>query len=166
MIRVSSKIKQSVVVFTIVVTIILSSTLKTFSAIPNLDEDTQINRVRLTECIADIKEVTSGWDDTEVQNAAVKICDSRQALTNEKARFLVALGKLNDRYKEQTGHGFAQHLQTATQEAWTIVKSCMDFKEGFTSPHNIALLIVPENIHSSCYALGADLVESQLSVGK
>lgn len=165
MMRVFSKSGLSIIVFSIA-TILLSSTLKTFSAIPNLDEDTQMHRVKLTECIADIKEVTSGWDDTEVQNAAVKICDSRQALTNEKARFLVALGKLNDRYKEQTSHGFAQHLPTATQEAWAIVRSCMDFKEGFSSPHNVAVLIVPENIHSSCYALGADLVESQLSVGK
>lgn len=166
-IRVFPKIGLSIIiVFSIVLTILLSGTLKTFGAIPNLDEDTQPNRVKLTECIADVQQITSGWDETTVRNAAVNICESRKAHAKEKARFLAALGKLSEQYKDYTNHGFAQHLPTATQDAWTIVKNCIDFKEGFTFPHNVGVLIVPENVRSSCYALGSDMVESQLSSRK
>ncbi len=48
------------------------------------------------------------------------------------------------------------------KEAWQIVKLCVDFKEGFTYPHNIALFTVPEDIRISCYRLGSTLVESEL----
>lgn len=151
------KLRWSVGLFTIV----LAGTLRNVGAVPNLDGESHPNRVQLSQCIADVKEVTE-WDDNQTQKAALNICDVRKAHAKEKARFLTALGKLNDQYKDYTNHGFSQHLPTATAAAWTIVKSCIDFKEGFTYPHNVGGLSVPENVRSSCYTLGSGLVEAQL----
>ncbi|WP_375494081.1 hypothetical protein [uncultured Nostoc sp.] len=102
------------------------------------------------------------WDEKETLAAARNICDIRQSHTKQKARFLASLKKLREQYQNYTNHGFDKQLPTAIADSWTIVKSCIDFKEGFTSPHNVAVLSVPEDVRSSCYSLGASLVESAL----
>ncbi|MEH1767574.1 MAG: hypothetical protein V7L27_26870 [Nostoc sp.] len=94
--------------------------------------------------------------------AARNICDIRQSHAKQKARFLASLKKLREQYQNYTNHGFDKQLRTAITDSWTIVKSCIDFKEGFTYPHNVALLSVPEDVYSGCYSLGASLVESAL----
>ena len=157
MIKFAPKIGLTAVLFTT----LFATTLNAAEAIPNLDGDSQPNRIKLSECIADIKEVTA-WDAAETQKAAINLCDLRKAHAKEKSRFLADLKKLQDQYKGHTNHGFEQHLPTAVQNSWTIVKSCIDFKEGFTSPHNIGVMNVPESIRISCYAVGSNLVESQL----
>ena len=154
---------RKVLLFAIVLTIafMVSVTASNATAIPNLDGDSHPNRLKLNECIADVKEVTA-WDEKQTLEAARKICEARQSHTKQKARFLASQKKLHEQYQGYTNHGFDKHLPTAIEDSWTIVKSCIDFKEGFTAPHNIGLLEVPENIRVSCYSLGADLVQSQL----
>ncbi|MBH8564603.1 hypothetical protein I8748_20855 [Nostoc sp. CENA67] len=145
----------------ILIAILVSGTIQTWAANPNLDGDSQPTRIKLNECIADVKEVTA-WDEKETLAAAREICAVRQSHAKQKARFLKSLKKLQQEYQDATNHGFDKHLPTAIADSWTIVKSCIDFKEGFTYPHNIALLSVPENVRTSCYSLGSDLVESAL----
>ncbi|MEH2147581.1 hypothetical protein [Nostoc sp.] len=145
----------------ILITILVSGTIQAWAANPNLDGDSQPTRLKLNECIADVKEVAA-WNDKETLDAARKICEIRQSHAKQKARFLASLKKLREQYQNYTNHGFDKQLPTAIADSWTIVKSCIDFKEGFTSPHNVALLSVPENVRSGCYSLGASLVESAL----
>lgn len=163
--KVFRKIGLLTVFLTILLTILLSGTLRTVAAMPNLDDDSHPNRVKVEECIADVKQVTE-WDANATQKAALNVCQARQSHAKEKARFVAALGKLSAQYKDYTNHGFSQHLPTATNDAWAIVKNCIDFQQGFRSPHNVAVLIVPEDIRKSCYTLGSGLVESQLFTGK
>ena len=158
---VTRKIKWSAVLFALVLTLLLAGTLRTVGEVANPDENSHPDRVQLSQCIADVKGVTE-WDDTQTRNAAVNLCEVREAHAKEKAQFLAALRKLNDQYKDVTNHGYSQHLEVATNDAWTIVKSCIDFKDGFTYPHNVALLIIPERIRSSCYALGSSLIEAPI----
>lgn len=155
------KLKWSAVVFVLVLTLLVGGTLRTVGAPPNLDEDTYPDRIQLSQCIDDMKEVTQ-WGEDETRKAAVTLCEARKVHAKEKAHFSAALEKLHEQYKDATNHGFAQHLPMATDDAWTIVKSCIDFKEGFTSPHNAAALIIPERVRSSCYTLGASLVEAPI----
>ena len=156
MIKFAPKIGLTTVLFTT----LFATTLNVAEAIPNLDGDSQPNRIKLSECIADVKEVTA-WDADKTQKAAINLCDLRKAHVKEKSRFLADLEKLKEQYKGHTNHGFEQHLPTAVKDSWTIVKSCIEFKEGFTYPHNIGVLNVPESIRISCYAVGSNLVESQ-----
>ncbi|MDZ8066262.1 MAG: hypothetical protein RMY64_11580 [Nostoc sp. DedQUE08] len=139
----------------VLITILVSGTIQTWAANPNLDGNSHPTRLTVNECIADVKEITD-WDEKKVLDAARKICESRQSHAKQKARFLASLKKL----QEQNYRRFDEHLPTAIEDSWTIVKSCIDFKEGFTSSHNVAVLSVPENVRSSCYSLGASLVES------
>ena len=145
----------------LLITIFILGTIPTEAANPNLDGDAQPTRIKLSECLADVKEVTA-WGDKETLDAAREICELRKTHVQQKMRFLTSLKKLQQQYQDSTNHGFDKHLPTAIKDSWTIVKSCIDFKEGFTYPHNIALLRVPENVRSSCYSLGASLVESSL----
>ncbi|MHC5854765.1 hypothetical protein [Nostoc sp.] len=145
----------------VLIAILVSSTIQTWAANPNLDGDSQPTRLKLNECIADVKEVTA-WNDKETLDAARNICEIRQSHAKQKARFLASLKKLREQYQNYTNHGFDKQLPTAIADSWTIVKSCIDFKEGFTYPHNIAVLQVPENVRIRCYSVGADLVESAL----
>ncbi|BAY62249.1 hypothetical protein NIES22_23210 [Calothrix brevissima NIES-22] len=145
----------------ILITILISATIPAEAANPNLDGDSQPTRIKLSECLADVKEVTA-WGDKETLDAARETCELRKAHAQQKTRFLASLKKLQLEYQDSSNHGFDKHLPTAIADSWTIVKSCIDFKEGFTYPHNIALLKVPENIRIRCYSLGADLVESNL----
>jgi hypothetical protein len=155
------KLKWSAVVFVLVLSLVVGGTLRTVGAPPNLDEDTYPDRIQLSQCIDDMKEVTQ-WDENKTKNAAVNLCEVRKAHAKEKAHFLAVLKQLHEQYKDATNHGFAQHLPMATDDAWTIVKSCIDFKDGFTSPHNAAALIIPERVRSSCYTLGSSLVEAPI----
>jgi hypothetical protein len=134
------------------------------SAIPNLDGESQPNRVKFSECIADVREVTGGWEQQQMNQAATAICDSRKAHAKEKARFISAIGKLEKQYQGASNHGFDKHVKIATQNSWNIVKNCIEFKEGFTYPHNVGTYRVPNEVRSSCYGMGAGLVESQLEV--
>lgn len=136
--------------------------IQAFAATPNLDDDSQPNRTQFNQCVADVKEVVAGWSQQEITQAANQICNARKVHATEKARFIADVAKLNQQYKDYTNHGFNQHLPNATEDAWNIVKSCIDFKEGFTYPHNIAIYIVPNNVRASCYTFGSQLVESQL----
>ncbi|WP_392534727.1 hypothetical protein [Nostoc sp. C117] len=145
----------------VLIVILVSGTIQTRAANPNLDGDSHPTRLKLNECIADVKEVTA-WDEKETLDAARKICDKRQSHAKQKAQFLVSLKKLREQYQNYTNHGFDEHLPTAIEDSWTIVKSCIDFKEGFTYPHNVAILSVPEDVRSGCYSLGISLVESAL----
>ncbi len=145
----------------VLIAILISGTNLVWAATPNLDGDSHPNRLKLNECIADVKEVTA-WDEKQTLDAARQICEVRQSHATQKARFLASQKKLQEQYKGHTNHGFDQHVPTAIADSWTIVKSCIDFKEGFTYPHNVALLSVPENVRSSCYSLGASLIESSL----
>jgi hypothetical protein len=134
------------------------------SAVPNLDGDSQPNRVKFSECMADVRETTSGWEQQQMNAAATAICNARKAHAKEKARFIGAISKLEQQYKEYTNHGYDKHVKVATQDAWNIVKNCIEFKEGFTHPHNVAIFRVPNEVRKSCYGMGAGLVESQLLV--
>ncbi|QIR41744.1 hypothetical protein HCG51_34220 (plasmid) [Tolypothrix sp. PCC 7910] len=145
----------------VLITIFIWGTIPTEAANPNLDGDSQPTRIKLSECLADVKEVTA-WGEKETLDAARETCELRKAHAQQKTRFLTSLKKLQQEYQDSTNHGFDKHLPTAIADSWTIVKSCIDFKEGFTYPHNIALLKVPENVRIRCYSLGADLVESAL----
>jgi hypothetical protein len=132
------------------------------SAVPNLDGDSQPNRIKLNECMVDVREVTSGWEQQQMNQAATAICNSRKAHAKEKARFIGAISKLEKQYQGYTNHGFDKHVKVATQDAWNVVKNCIEFKEGFTYPHNVAIYRVPNEVRKSCYGMGAGLVESQL----
>ncbi|MEH1820614.1 MAG: hypothetical protein V7L31_16285 [Nostoc sp.] len=145
----------------VLIAILVSGTVQAWATNPNLDGDSQPTRLKLNECIADVKEVTA-WEEKETLTAARNICEKRQSHTKQKARFLASLKKLREQYQNYTNHGFDKQLPTAIADSWTIVKSCIDFKEGFTSPHNVAVLSVPEDVRSGCYSLGASLVESAL----
>ncbi|BAZ37195.1 hypothetical protein NIES4101_31160 [Calothrix sp. NIES-4101] len=136
------------------------------SSAPNLDGDSQPNRVKFSECMADVQETTSGWEKQQMNSAATAICNARKAHAKEKARFIAAISKLEKQYEGYTNHGFDQHVKVATQDAWNIVKNCIEFKEGFTHPHNVAIYQVPNDVRKSCYAMTAGLVESQLIVSK
>ncbi len=129
---------------------------------PNLDDDSQPNRTQLKDCLADVRQSVGGWSEEEIATAANQICNARKAHAKAKAKFIADLAKLHQQYVEITNHGFSQHLNDATNDAWNTVKSCIDFKEGFTYPHNVAIFIVPNDVRSSCYGLGSQLVESQL----
>lgn len=155
------KLKWSAVLFGCVLSLLFAGKLLSVGAFPNLDEETHPDRIQLAQCIADVKEVTQ-WDENETKKAAVNLCELRKAHAKEKARFQAALLKLNEQYKDATNHGFSQHLPIATNDAWTIVKTCINFKEGFTSPHNVAILNIPEQVHRSCFALGSSLVEASI----
>jgi hypothetical protein len=134
---------------------------QTLAVTPNLDGESQPHRLKLTDCLTDIKEVTS-WDEQETLAAAQNLCHLRQLHTKQKARFLADQQKLREQYQGYTNHGFNKHLPNALEDSWTIVKSCIDFREGFTYPHNIGILQVPENIRINCYSLGAEFLESAL----
>jgi hypothetical protein len=94
--------------------------------------------------------------------AARQVCEVRQKHLKQKQRFVKALDKLKQQYKGYTNHGLEQHVSTATKDSWSIVKSCIDFKQGFTYPHNIGTLTVPATIHQECYQMGAELVEAEI----
>ena len=128
--------------------------------LPN--RDTRPDRVNISECLADVKEVVA-WDPKATQSAAKSVCKLRRQHASQKKRFASALVKLHSRYQDRTNHGFDQHIPVAQQNAQSIVKSCIDFKTGFTHPHNIGTLTVPEEIHSTCYDMGIKLVETELS---
>jgi hypothetical protein len=145
----------------VLIILMISGIIPTWAANPNLDGDSQPTRIKLNECLADVKEVTA-WGEQETLYAARNLCEIRQAHAQQKARFLTSLNKLQQQYKDSTNHGFDKHLPTAIADSWTIVKSCIDFKEGFTYPHNIGVWQVPENVRIHCYSLGANLVESAL----
>ena len=144
-----------------ITTILVINTIPAKAAIPNLDGESRPNRLKLNECIADVKEVTA-WDEKQTLAAARDVCKVRQNHAQQKARFLAAQKKLTQEYQNYTNHGFNKHLPIAIEDSWTIVKSCIDLKEGFTSPHNIGVLEVPETIRSQCYSIGANLIESNL----
>jgi len=150
--------KYYAVVCLILLVILIASTAKTEEAISNLNDDSHPDRIKLEECIADVKEVTS-WSESETRKAALKVCELRTIHAREKAKFLTAMDKLNALYKDTK---FSGNLPTATKEAWNVVKSCIDFKQEFTYPHNVGLLIVPEDLRIRCYRLGSGLVESEL----
>jgi len=153
--------KYYALVFPILLVILIASTVRSEEAIPNFNGDSNPDRVRLEQCIADVKGVTS-WEENETRKAALKLCELRAIHSREKARFLTAMGKLKAKYKDYTNRGFSEHLPIAMKEAGNLVKICIDFKQGFTYPHNIALLTVPEDIRIRCYRLGSSLVESEL----
>jgi hypothetical protein len=132
-----------------------------FAATPMLEGEVVLARVKLSECLADVKEVTS-WDEAQTMTAARQVCEVRQKHLKQKQRFVKALDKLKQQYKGYTNHGLEQHVPTATKDSWSIVKSCIDFKQGFTYPHNIGILIVPATIHQECYQMGAELVEAEI----
>jgi hypothetical protein len=134
------------------------------SAVPNLDGDSQPNRVKFSECMADVRGVTGGWEQQQMNQAATAICNSRKAHAKGKARFIGAIGKLEKQYQGASNHGFDKHVKVATQNSWNIVKNCIEFREGFTYPHNVAVYRVPNEIRSSCYGMGVGLVESQLEI--
>ncbi len=140
---------------------LLSSTATAEEKYPNLDGESHPERVKMAQCLADVREVTS-WSEEETQNAANNVCESRRQHAQKKAQFIEDLRKLTEEYQDQTNHGYAEHLPIAINDAWTTVKSCIDFKEGFTYPHNIGLLLVPESIRQECYTFGSSLVKSQL----
>jgi hypothetical protein len=145
---------------------LITRNIDTSSAVPNLDGDSQPNRVKFSECMADVRETTSGWEQQQMNAAATAICNARKAHAKEKARFISAISKLEKQYQGYTNHGFDKHVKVATQDAWNIVKNCIEFKEGFTYPHNVAVYRVPNEVRKSCYGMGAGLVESQLEFTK
>jgi hypothetical protein len=130
--------------------------------VPDLKGESAPNRIKISECIADVKEVTS-WDVNSTQEAAQNLCNLRKKHAQSRKFFLTTISKLNAEYKDHTNHGLNAHLPTAIAAATNIVKSCIDFKEGFTYPHNIGLLIVPELIRIDCYKLGADFVNKEIA---
>ncbi|PAX53333.1 hypothetical protein [Brunnivagina elsteri] len=150
-----------IVFFAIALSIVTQNVVSSL-VVPNLDGESQPNRVKLSECMADVREVTSGWEQQQMNQAATAICDARKAHAKEKARFIGAISKLEKQYQGYTNHGFDKHVKVATQDAWNIVKNCIEFKEGFTHPHNVAIYQVPNEVRKSCYAIGTGLVESQL----
>jgi hypothetical protein len=132
-----------------------------FAATPILEGEVVLSRVKLAECLADVKEVTS-WDEAQTMTAARQVCEVRQKHLKQKQRFVKALDKLKQQYKGYTNHGLEQHVPKATTDSWSIVTSCIDFKQGFTHPHNIGTLTVPATIHNECYQVGAELVEAEI----
>jgi 23S rRNA pseudoU1915 N3-methylase RlmH len=122
------------------------------------------DRTKMSECLADVKEVVA-WEAKVTQSSAITLCQLRRQRVIQQKRFASALVRLHDRYQDQTNHGFAKHIPVAQQDAKEIVNSCIDFKTGFTYPHNIATLTVPEEIYASCYGIGIKLVETELSRG-
>jgi hypothetical protein len=134
---------------------------RSFAVTPMLAGEVVLLRVKLSECFADVKEVT-GWDEAQTMTAARQVCEVRQKHLKQKQRFVKALEKLQQQYKGYTNHGLEQHVPNATKDSWSIVKSCIDFKQGFTYPHNIGTLTVPATIHQECYQMGAKLVEAEI----
>jgi hypothetical protein len=143
---------------------IITLNIASSSAVLNLDGDSQPNRIKLSECMADVREVTGGWEQQRMNQAATAICDARKAHAKEKVRFLGAISKLEKQYKGYTNYGYDKHVKVATQNSWNIVKNCIEFREGFTHPHNVGVYRVPNEIRKSCYGMGTGLVESQLEV--
>jgi hypothetical protein len=146
---------------TLAITVMLLLPGSSFAATPMLEGEVVLARVKLSECLADVKEVTS-WDEAQTMTAARQVCEVRQKHLKQKQRFVKALDKLKQQYKGYTNHGLEQHVPTATKDSWSIVKSCIDFKQGFTYPHNIGTLTVPATIHQECYQMGAELVEAEI----
>jgi hypothetical protein len=122
-------------------------------------------RTKTSECLADVQAVVA-WEPKMTQSAAITLCQLRRQQAIQQQLFAAALVKLHDRYQSQTNHGFAKHITVAQQEAKSIVKSCIDFKTGFTYPHNIGTLTVPAEISASCYKIGINLLETELSRGR
>ncbi|MBH8573063.1 hypothetical protein I8752_08550 [Nostocaceae cyanobacterium CENA369] len=89
----------------VLIAILVSGTIQTWAANPNLNGDSHPTRFKLNECIADVKEVTA-WNDKQTLDAARKICESRQSHAKQKARFLASLKKLQEQYQNFTNHGF------------------------------------------------------------
>ncbi|WP_298906653.1 hypothetical protein [uncultured Nostoc sp.] len=145
----------------LIVTMFVLTRIPASAAIPNLDGDTHPNRLKLSECLIDLKKVAN-WDGEQASEAARRICELRQDHAKQKARFLASQDQLTKIYKDSSR--FKEYLPTAITDSWQIVKSCIDFKEGFTSTHNIEGLTLPEQIRSQCYSLSADFIESHLSV--
>ena len=153
--------KSRVLKFVIlIVTMFVLTRIPASAAIPNLDGNTHPNRLKLSECLIDLKNVAD-WDGEKALEAARNICELRQNHAKQKARFLASQDQLTKIYKDWSR--FNKYLPTAITDSWQIVKSCIDFKEGFTSTHNIEDLTLPEKIRSQCYSLGADFIESHLS---
>ncbi len=132
-----------------------------FGATPMIEGESVLARVQLSECLADVKEVTS-WDEAQTKTAARQVCEARKKQLKQKQRFVKGLDKLKQQYQGYTNHGLEQHVPNATKDSWSIVKSCINFKEGFTHPHNIGTLIVPAIIYQECYQMGAELVEAEI----
>lgn len=154
--------KSRVLKFVIlIVTMFVLTRIPASAAIPNLDGDTHPNRLKLSECLIDLKKVAD-WNGEQASEAARKICELRQDHAKQKARFLASQDQLTKIYKDWSR--FNKYLPIAITDSWQIVKSCIDFKEGFTSTHNIESLTLPEKIRSECYSLGADFIESHLSM--
>jgi len=99
------------------------NTIPAKAIMPNLDGESRPNRLKLNECIADVKEVTE-WDEKQTLAAARDVCKVRQNHAQQKARFLAAQKKLTQEYQNYTNHGFNKHLPMAIEDSWTIVKSC------------------------------------------
>ncbi len=128
---------------------------------PKIEGDNDPIRMNISECLADIKEVTA-WDEESTLEAAKRLCELRQKHSEEKARFYTAIKKLNEQFKDYTNHGFNEHLPTAIKDAEKIVNTCINLKSGFRHPHNIALYMVPEIDLANCYSFGASIIEGEL----
>jgi hypothetical protein len=155
--------KSKVSVFLILTIVIFTLTrIPAIAVTPNLNgNESHPDRLKLSECVVDLKEVVE-WDEEEILAGSQELCKLRQGHAKQKARFLNAQNLLTERYKNNGSSGYNKHLPVAISASWEIVKKCLDFKEGFANPHNIAILTIPELFRMQCYSLGADLVESTL----
>lgn len=140
--------------------IMIANTLQA-QELPNIEGDNDPIRLKMSECLADIKEVTA-WDEESTLESAKRLCELRQKHSEEKTRFYTAMKKLNEQFKDYTNHGFNEHLTTAIKDAKKIVDLCINLKSGFRHPHNIGLYMAPEIDITNCYSFGASIIESEL----
>ncbi len=145
-----------------VLAVVLLSTAAKVEAAPTIEGDTDPINTQPSQCLADVKEVTA-WDEAATRQAANQVCAERRRHVQAKQRFEKSLVALNQEYRERTNHGFSQFLPEAVRRSRAIVENCIALKEGFTAPHNVATLLVPETLRSDCYAVGTQLVEAELS---
>jgi hypothetical protein len=131
-------------------------------AAPDIEGDSEPINAQPSQCLADVKEVTA-WDETATRQAANQVCTERRRHIRAKQRFETSLVALNREYRERTNHGFSAFLPEAIRRSRAIVENCIALKEGFTAPHNVAALLIPETIRIDCYVVGTQLVEAELS---
>jgi hypothetical protein len=110
-------------------------------------------------CVAWVKEDTEGWKQTEIEEAARKICASRK-------RHVEAYEVLQSNYRTLMRLA-AQDVRLspaqAAEKLKIIVKACIDHKTGLTTGgHNVMVPVIENDIIAKCLTWAANLLRDEI----
>lgn len=110
-------------------------------------------------CVAWVKEETDGWKQTEIEEAARKLCASRK-------RHVEAYEAFQSHYRmlmRLAAKDVRLSPADAAENLKIIVKACIDHKTGLTTGgHNVMVPVIENDIIAKCLTWSSDLLRDEI----